>query len=85
MEKVIQYKTTGVCCQLIQVKIDGEKIVDVDFMGGCHGNLQGIKKLIQGMLIDDVIAKLSNIQCGSKPTSCPDQLARCLSEVKSKI
>lgn len=85
MEKTIQYKTTGTCCQMMQVKYDNDTIVDVDFLGGCHGNLQGIKSLIKGMKISDVINKLSGIKCGSKPTSCPDQLAKCLSEVMQNI
>ena len=85
MEQTIQYKTEGTCCKLMQVKFDGDKLVDVDFLGGCHGNLQGIKELVKGMPIDDVISKLSGIKCGNKPTSCPDQLARCLSEFKAKI
>ena len=85
MEKTIQYKTTGTCCQMMQVKYDGDTIVDVDFLGGCHGNLQGIKSLVKGMKITDVIDKLSGIKCGSKPTSCPDQLAKCLSEVMQSI
>jgi uncharacterized protein (TIGR03905 family) len=80
MEKIIQYKTTGTCCQLIQVKTDGKIILDVDFFGGCNGNLSGIKSLVCGMPIDEVIKKLSGIKCGNKPTSCPDQLAKCLSE-----
>ena len=85
MEKTVQYKTTGTCCQMMQVKYDGDTIVDVDFLGGCHGNLQGIKSLVKGMKINEVIDKLSGIKCGSKPTSCPDQLARCLSEVMQSI
>ena len=85
MEKIYQYKTSGTCCQLMQVKTDGEILIDVDFLGGCNGNLQGIKSLVKGMPIDEVIAKLSGISCNGKPTSCPDQLARCLSEVKSKV
>ena len=85
MERVIQYKTTGTCCRMMQVKVDGDKIVDVDFLGGCNGNLQGIKKLVQGLTLDQVIDKLSGIKCGDKPTSCPDQLAKCLSEIKSAV
>lgn len=84
MERVIQYNTTGTCCKMMQVKLDGDKIVDVDFMGGCSGNLQGIRSLVKGMSIDEVIEKLSGIPCGSKTTSCPDQLAKCLSEVRAK-
>lgn len=81
MEKVIQYKTNGTCCRMIQVKTDGNIVTDVDFLGGCHGNLQGIKALVCGMPISEVISKLSGIKCGDKPTSCPDQLAKCLNEV----
>ena len=85
MEKTIQYRTSGTCCQLMQVKIDDEdKIVDVDFLGGCPGNLIGITNLVKGMKIDDVITKFSGIKCGDKPTSCPDQLAKSLSQIKTK-
>ena len=72
MEKVIQYETHGTCCRLMQVKLnDDGTIADVDFLGGCPGNLMGIKHLVKGMKIDDVIAKFSGIKCGDKPTSCP--------------
>lgn len=81
---VIQYRTSGTCCQLMQVKIQDNKIIDADFYGGCNGNLKGIKSLIKGMTVDDVINKLQGITCGSKSTSCPDQLARCLVEYKQK-
>ena len=84
MEKTVQYRTSGTCCQLMQVKYENDIISDVDFIGGCNGNLQGIKQLIKGMKIEDVINKLSGIKCGSKPTSCPDQLARCLSQILQK-
>lgn len=84
MEKVIQYKTEGTCCQLMQVKTEGDIISDVDFIGGCNGNLKGIKELIKGMKIEDVITKLSGIKCGNKSTSCPDQLAKCLSQIMQK-
>lgn len=81
MEKVIQYQTQGTCCRLMQVKISDDGIInDVDFLGGCPGNLMGIKQIIKGMKVEDVIAKFSGIKCGDKPTSCPDQLARCLRE-----
>ena len=65
-----------------KVKIENGKIVDADFYGGCNGNLKGIKSLITGMKVDDVIEKLSGITCGMKTTSCPDQLAKCLIEYK---
>lgn len=78
MERVIEYQTQGTCCQFMQVKINDGKIVDVNFMGGCPGNLQGIKNLIKGMKVDEVISKFDGVKCGDKPTSCPDQLAQCL-------
>lgn len=83
MTEVFQYRTTGTCSQMIQVKINDGIIEDVDFLGGCNGNLKGIKSLVKGMKIDDVIEKLQGIKCGEKPTSCPDQLAQCLISYKS--
>ncbi len=83
-EEIIQYQTKGTCCQMMQVKIADNKIVDVDFYGGCNGNLKGIKSLIKGMNVDEVIDRLEGITCGPKPTSCPDQLAKCLIEYKQK-
>lgn len=83
--KTIQYRTQGTCCALMNVVIDDNKIVDVEFIGGCNGNLQGIRKLIIGMDIDEVAQKLQGIRCGAKQTSCPDQLSRCLIEYKNSI
>lgn len=82
--EVIQYQTSGTCCQVMQVAIKGGKILDAEFYGGCHGNLQGIKSLIKGMSVDEVIERLQGIKCGPKSTSCPDQLAKCLIEYKQK-
>lgn len=82
--EVLQYKTEGVCCQMMQVAVQDGKILDADFYGGCNGNLKGIRSLIQGMSVDEVIDRLGGIKCGSKATSCPDQLARCLIEYKQK-
>ena len=76
------YKTKGVCSQTIVIDVEGDTVMGVRFMGGCHGNLQGIAALVSGMKIDDVIAKLENIRCGFKNTSCPDQLAKALIEAK---
>ena len=83
MSKVIEYQPQGVCCQVMQIQISDDGIIeDAAFFGGCHGNLQGIKALIKGMKADDVIAKLQGIKCGAKDTSCPDQLAKCLVSYK---
>ena len=83
-QEVLQYQPEGVCCQMMQVALEDNKIVDAAFFGGCNGNLSGIRELIKGMTIDDVIEKLGGIPCGPKSTSCPDQLARCLLEYKQK-
>ncbi len=82
--EVIQYQTQGVCCAMMQVEIEDGKILDAEFMGGCNGNLKGIKSLIKGMTIDDVIERLKGIPCRDKSTSCPDQLAQCLIQYKEK-
>ena len=77
----IEYTPQGVCCMQMNIEIsDDNKILSSEFIGGCHGNLQGVSKLIQGMDIEEVIEKLNGISCSGKPTSCPDQLAKCLIE-----
>lgn len=77
------YQTQGVCARSIDIETDGDVVVDVKFHGGCNGNLKGIGSLVRGMKIDDVIEKLSGVQCGMKPTSCPDQLAKALLKNKN--
>lgn len=80
----MQYKTQGVCSQLINYDIDDNgKVHNVSFVGGCNGNLQGIGKLVEGMSADEVIERLEGIKCGFKNTSCPDQLAKALQASKS--
>ncbi len=75
----MNYKPSGVCAQNIAYELDGTKVKNVEFTGGCNGNLKGIASLIDGMEITDVINKLQGIRCGMKSTSCPDQLAKALS------
>ena len=84
MKKQISYTTSGTCSREIDVVLDGDTVESVRFIGGCSGNTQGIAKLVRGMKVDDVIAKLEGIRCGFKPTSCPDQLARALKESKKE-
>ncbi len=80
----MQYKTQGVCSQVINYDIDDNgKVHNVSFVGGCNGNLQGIGKLVEGMSADEVIERLEGIKCGFKNTSCPDQLAKALQASKS--
>ncbi len=76
------YTTQGTCSRSIEIKVAYGRVTDVKFTGGCHGNLQGICALVRGMKTDEVISRLSGIRCGTKPTSCPDQLARALKEIE---
>ena len=75
-----EYKTKGTCSQRILFDIENGKVKNVEFIGGCNGNLQGISKLVEGMDVQEVIDRVSDIRCGFKPTSCPDQLAKALTE-----
>ena len=76
------YKTFGTCSVQINFEVEDNIVKSVEFVGGCNGNTKGISKLVVGMSIDDVIAKLEGIRCGIRPTSCPDQLAKALKEYK---
>ena len=78
------YNTQGTCSKQIIIDITDNKIDNVLFIGGCNGNLKGIGKLVEGMTIDDVITKLEGTQCGFRTTSCPDQLATALKQIKEK-
>ena len=75
-----QYKTRGTCARKITLDVDGGVIRSVRFDGGCAGNLAGISKLVEGMDAREVIAKFRGTRCGSKVTSCPDQLSLALEE-----
>jgi uncharacterized protein (TIGR03905 family) len=77
------YKTSGTCSREIAFDLENGKVKNVKFFGGCNGNLKGIASLVEGMDIDDVIARVEGITCGMKNTSCPDQLAKALKEAKN--
>ena len=79
-----EYKTKGTCSQRILFEIDNGILKNVQFLGGCNGNLQGISKLVEGMDVNEVISRIEGIHCGMKPTSCPDQLATALKEAIAK-
>lgn len=72
------YTTQGTCTRKISFEIEDGKIHNVDFLGGCNGNLKGIAALVEGKPVEEVIQTLKGITCGPKPTSCPDQLATAL-------
>ncbi len=78
----ITYRPKGVCSQLMDVETENGKIVNVEIMGGCSGNLQGISRLLVGMDVDEAISRMEGIRCGRKNTSCPDQLAQALKQLK---
>lgn len=80
-----EYKTSGTCSQMIFFETEDGKVKNVQFLGGCNGNLKGIGALVEGMDIDDVIARTEGIKCGMKSTSCPDQLAKALKAAKAAI
>ncbi len=77
------YKTKGTCSQMISFEVNEGIVSNVKFFGGCNGNLKGIGSLVEGMNIDDVIARVEGITCGPKATSCPDQLAQALKAAKN--
>lgn len=74
----MKYKTHGVCSREINFEVEDNKLSQVQFVGGCSGNTQGVARLVEGMDVDEAIRKLEGIQCGYRPTSCPDQLAKAL-------
>lgn len=74
------YKTKGVCSREIHVELDGNVIKSVKFVGGCHGNTQGVAALASGMTVEDYVNRCSGIRCGYKESSCPDQLAIAVKE-----
>ncbi len=78
------YITSGVCSRSIDIELEDNIVKNVSFFGGCNGNLKGIGELVRGMTVDEVIARLENIKCGPKNTSCPAQLAAALKKYKQQ-
>ena len=69
------YRTYGVCSVQINFDLDDDVVTNVDFIGGCNGNLKAISKLVNGMTVEHIEGYLKGNTCGYKPTSCADQLA----------
>ena len=82
MTKHIEYNTKGTCSRRIIVDVENDVIVACRFEGGCSGNTQGVAALVIGMTVDEAIERLEGIRCGFKSTSCPDQVAQALKEMK---
>lgn len=79
------YRPKGVCSQQMNISIEDGRIQNLEVIGGCNGNLKGIGRLIAGMPVDEVISRLEGIRCGYKGTSCPDQLAKALKQMKAEM
>ena len=69
------FRTQGVCSRAISFDLDGDKVSDIRFDGGCPGNLKAIAKLVDGWSVDKIEEYLKGNTCGHRPTSCADQLA----------
>ena len=78
-----EYTTKGTCSRQIIFEIEDGKVKNVQYIGGCNGNLKGIGKLVEGMEVAEVIARLEGTTCGMKNTSCPDQLAQALKQAQN--
>ena len=75
------YKTKGTCSTNIELDVENGIVKEIAFWGGCNGNLQGISRLVTGMSVSEVITRLEGVRCGTRSTSCPDQLCRALHEM----
>ena len=73
-----EYRPSGVCSRLIEYDLEGDKVYNVKFTGGCNGNLKAIGILVDGMSVDELESKLSGNTCAARPTSCADQLAKAV-------
>ena len=80
----MNYKTQGVCSRAIHFDVVDNKVTNVAFEGGCSGNTQGVAALVKGMKVDEAISRLKGIDCGGRGTSCPDQLAKALEQMKTQ-
>lgn len=80
-----EYKTKGTCSQRILFDVEDGKVHNVQFIGGCNGNLKGISRLLKGMKAEDAIARMEGTTCGPRPTSCPDQIAQNLKRALAEL
>ena len=80
----MEYSVKGVCSRLVKFDLNDGRVYNVEFLGGCNGNLKGIAKLVEGMEAQDVINRLKGTTCGFKNTSCPDQFAHALEQAISE-
>lgn len=72
------YLTENTCSQIISLDLEGDKVYNVSFMGGCNGNLKAIPILVEGLTVEEIESRLGGVQCGRRGTSCADQLAKAV-------
>lgn len=77
-----EYNPKGVCSMKMIFDIENDIIKSLKIIGGCPGNTIGVSKLVVGRSIDEIIQMLKGVPCGTKGTSCPDQIATALEEYK---
>ncbi len=78
------YETETVCAKVINFDLDGDVVSNVEFVGGCNGNLKAISKLVDGLKVEDIKEKCQGLTCGNRDTSCTDQLTKALTEAVGK-
>ena len=79
-------RNRGTCSVLTKVELNNDHTIEnVELLGGCNGNLKGICQLLKGMKAEDAITRMKGTTCGSKPTSCPDQISLALQEALERI
>lgn len=74
------YKTVNTCSNRITFDLNGDIVTNIEFLGGCEGNLKAITQLVEGMTVDEITKKLGGIKCGRRPTSCADQLSLAIKQ-----
>ena len=80
-----EYTTKGTCSRTILFDLEDGKVHNVQFVGGCNGNLKGICRLVKGMKAEDVIDRMEGTLCGFRNTSCPDQIAKNLKKALAEM
>lgn len=78
------YKTKDTCASKIDFDLDGDVVRNIEFVGGCDGNLKAIQKLLDGFTVEQIVSKLGGTLCGRRPTSCTDQLSKAVQKARSK-
>lgn len=72
------YKTKDTCAAKIAFDLEGNTVHNIEFTGGCNGNLKVIQKLMEGCSVEKIVSELGCTLCGRRPTSCADQLAKAV-------